>query len=492
MKDISNNKLKETNPLPKGISAYFLRLSIARKMFIGYALLVALLIVISIFVLTNLNNLNRINKSILEVDVPVINAAENMTEAFLAQDSYIRRYAILKTPDLLKTFWERSAEFETALEIVRSVPADKEFPITELSELHSDFNTFITQGFNQLGEKTSESGKAFNEEVKERQSKIVGILKSISATAARNQDKKVSSTAIIGDTTFKVAAMLCIIGFLVSIGSAAFITVNISRSVNKLKTATERIAEGDFDYVPDIQNKDEVGDLSQAFILMAKRLKKLEEMYIDASPLTRLPGGIAIENILKKRIANTEKIAFCLMDLDHFKAYNDHYGYAKGNDLIVATANIAEKAVARFGSKGDFVGHIGGDDFVVITSPDKCAAICKDVVDAFDSIAPQFYDEEDRLRGHISGKDRRGNEREFPIATISIAIVTNTKRSLQNHIEYGEIAAELKEYAKSINGSIYVIDHRRKDERSNIYKENPVDSNIVSLNKKRKEKNDQT
>ena len=116
------------------------------------------------------------------------------------------------------------------------------------------------------------------------------------------------------------------------------------------------ISEGKFDYRPNIRNKDELGDLARSFVTMAQRLKRLEEMYLDTSPLTRLPGGIAIENILNKRIAAKASIAFCLMDIDNFKAYNDHYGYAKGNDIIQATATIISEAVARYGHDNDFIG----------------------------------------------------------------------------------------------------------------------------------------
>ena len=152
------------------------------------------------------------------------------------------------------------------------------------------------------------------------------------------------------------------------------------------------------------------------------------------------------------------------MDLDNFKAYNDHYGYAKGNDLIIATAEVVDEALEKLGDKDDFIGHIGGDDFVLITGTASYNNICKYVVEEFDKIAPTFYDEEDRSRGYIHGEDRHGNERKFPLASISIAVVTNTNRKLENHIQFGEIAADLKEYAKSMDGSVYVVDQRREDD----------------------------
>ena len=223
------------------------------------------------------------------------------------------------------------------------------------------------------------------------------------------------------------------------------------------------ISEGKFDHRPDIRNKDELGDLAEAFITMAKRLKQLEEMYRDTSPLTRLPGGIAIENIMNKRIAAKASIAFCLMDIDNFKAYNDHYGYAKGNDVIQATAGIISEAAAKYGTGDDFIGHIGGDDYVLITTPDLYPQICEAVIDTFDKTIPGFYDEEDRQRGHIVGENRQGQEVKFPLATLSIAVVTNVKRNFKNHLQYGEVAAEMKEHAKTISGSTFMVDKRGDD-----------------------------
>ena len=469
----------------KGASVYFLRLSIARKMFLGYLLFVSLLVVISVFALTNLNRLNNLNRSILEIDVPVIEASDNMIDAILAQELYVRRYAILKTPEVLKVFWDRSAEFKGHLDRIKSIPEDIGFPLDDLGSMHNEYNDLLIKGFEKLEDPSSPVAKDFDDIIKAKQEKIVEFIKMMAADAVADQSQKTSTTANIGATAFKVVAFMCAIGFLLSIAAAIFVTMNISRAINKLKLATEKISEGDFDYVPDIQNKDEVGDLAQAFVTMAERLKKLEEMYIDASPLTRLPGGVAIENIIKKRIKAKASIAFCLMDLDNFKAYNDHYGYAKGNDMIVAAADIIEETVARLGSKGDFVGHIGGDDYVVISVPGKFDGICEEIVEQFDRAVPGFYDEADRERGYISGVDRHGNEREFPLASISIAVVTNSKRKIKSHIQFGEIAAELKEYAKSMEGSVYVVDHRRKPENKKDR------SKVVDLSKKRKEKRDQ-
>ena len=184
-------------------------------------------------------------------------------------------------------------------------------------------------------------------------------------------------------------------------------------------------------------------------------------MYLDASPLTRLPGGIAIENVLKKRLESNHPLAFCVLDLDNFKAFNDRYGYANGSEVIKETARIIENAVKAKGTSDDFIGHVGGDDFVVITTPAHMREISGEIIAQFDSRIPSFYSAEDRARGHILGKTRQGIEMQFPIMTISIAIVTNERRKITDPLEASEIAAELKDYAKTIPKSVFVVDKRR-------------------------------
>ena len=123
----------------------------------------------------------------------------------------------------------------------------------------------------------------------------------------------------------------------------------------------------------------------------------------------------------------------------------------------------------KYGNADDFTGHIGGDDYVVITSPDRYKKICEAIVKDFDKSIPNFYDKKDRNRGYILGENRQGDKVKFQLASISIAVVTNEKRELLNHIQFGEVAAEMKEHAKSVSGSVYMVDQRRdnRGRRSN-------------------------
>ncbi|MFH1478554.1 MAG: response regulator [Candidatus Omnitrophota bacterium] len=182
---------------------------------------------------------------------------------------------------------------------------------------------------------------------------------------------------------------------------------------------------------------------------------------LDANPLTRLPGNVSILNEMKRVMDSKGLFAVCYIDLDKFKAFNDKYGFEKGDEVIRNTARILISSVQEKGTPQDFIGHIGGDDFVVITLPDRVDEVCKTIIEKFDTLIPTVYNEEDRVRGYIIGKDRQGNKAQVPFVSISIGVVTNLKRDITHVGEIGEIGAELKEYAKSLEGSNYVTERRK-------------------------------
>lgn len=179
-----------------------------------------------------------------------------------------------------------------------------------------------------------------------------------------------------------------------------------------------------------------------------------------ANPLTGLSGNIEIQSELNYRLANKRKIAVIYCDLDNFKAFNDVYGFAKGDSAIKLTADIIRDAVQYVGNRDDFIGHIGGDDFVIITSWDKYENICKMIIEDFDNKILFLYNEEDREKGYITTINRLGQERNFPIMTISLAVVTNERRYFENALEIAEVAAEVKKYVKTLEGSNYMKDRR--------------------------------
>ncbi len=200
----------------------------------------------------------------------------------------------------------------------------------------------------------------------------------------------------------------------------------------------------------------------QELLARIRMLLRKTERDLDANPLSRLPGNVSIMSALQQRIDGKSKFAVGYVDLNKFKAYNDKYGFEHGDDVIRETARIILRTTKALGDPNDFTGHIGGDDFVFITSLDKSDAICKKIIQDFDACAPSFYNEDDRAKGFIAGKDRQGNMREIPLLSVSIGVVANDSREITHVAEIGEIGAELKEYAKSLKGSNYVKDKRKE------------------------------
>jgi GGDEF domain-containing protein len=437
-----------------------IRLSIGKKLLLGFLSYAVITLLIALFALSSLDQLNMINYSIIQRDIPLMEICDKMVENLLAQELYAGRSIILRSAEVTSLFWKRNEEFTRLIFQLKTLPQPESVPIDSLTALHEEYSWFLKEGFKAL-ESSAPKAKGFEHQAREKQEALIQLVRKISWAAKHDQMEKNKKIAEIGNRAFRVTAGLSVVGILLGILVTLIITRNISGPIHQLKLSTREISEGRFDDLPMVQSGDELEDLSKAFKEMAGRLKKLEEMYLDANPLTRLPGGVAIEEVLKVKLAEEAPLAFCLFDLRHFKGFNDRYGYARGNEVILATAEIIREAVREHGGEGDFIGHIGGDDFVLITGPGLHEIICNAVIEAFDRKIQAFYDLEDRQRGFIQGTTRTGQVVSFPIMTLSIAVVTNQQRKLKSHIQVGEIAAEMKNFAKTFSKSTYVVDRRR-------------------------------
>ena len=178
------------------------------------------------------------------------------------------------------------------------------------------------------------------------------------------------------------------------------------------------------------------------------------------SPLTGLPGNVRIEEEIDARIERAEPFAILYGDIDHFKAYNDHYGFERGDGVIRTTATLIGD-VARETSGGTaFVGHVGGDDFVAVVPPELAGRVAEAVVAAFDGVAPGLYDEVDRERGFIEVTNRRGELQRYGVVTLSIGIASTAKRSFQHYAEAVALATEMRRYTKGSQASSWAMDRR--------------------------------
>lgn len=189
---------------------------------------------------------------------------------------------------------------------------------------------------------------------------------------------------------------------------------------------------------------------------------KRTEQYLQSSPLTNLPGNHSIQQIIMARLEAHEPVAVIYFDLSNFKSYNDRYGWMAGDQIIKRLGEIIVSAVMHSGDKDIFVGHIGGDDFVVVTRPDFAEVVGKEALEQFDRMIPEYYSPEDRARGYIEMVDRQGELRQVPIISLGAAVVTNDQRPLDHALQVAQIAAEVKRYLKTLPGSQVVFDRRRQ------------------------------
>jgi diguanylate cyclase (GGDEF)-like protein len=197
-------------------------------------------------------------------------------------------------------------------------------------------------------------------------------------------------------------------------------------------------------------------------IARIRMILKRNKQVLDTNPLSKLPGNPSIQARVEREIQKNSDFAVLYIDLDNFKAFNDSYGFEAGDRVIKATANLLVKLTIQNENSEDFIGHIGGDDFIVVTTFEKAEPLAKSVITSFNEIAPSFYSREDRERGCIVSTDRQGNIRKFPFLTISIGVVHNRLRPLVSFAQVSNIGTELKKFAKAGTGGNYTID-RRKD-----------------------------
>jgi diguanylate cyclase (GGDEF)-like protein len=187
---------------------------------------------------------------------------------------------------------------------------------------------------------------------------------------------------------------------------------------------------------------------------------------LQASPLTGLPGNRQIQQILSTNLKAGVSFAVIYADLNSFKAYNDRYGFTAGDEILNYTANVLTNIVVEAGdTETDFVGHIGGDDFIIVTTPERCETICKLAIERFDAEIEDFYDSKDLEKGGIETVDRQGNKIIAPVLSISLSVVIHEKDRFSHPGQISQIAAEIKKQVKKDIKSSYLIDRRKPNSK---------------------------
>ena len=399
-----------------------------------------------LYSITGLNSISRTANEIGSIDLAAAEAVDSMRAALKAQQRAVGRFIIISDQEYRQLYFAQEGEFRKSLSILQKTG------LGALNKLQNDYDSYdrvARMVFDGASVPEGKMKSAFNlvergiEDVRSQQKHQ---LESKLAAAREKVSKAVSR-----------AMTLAFSGVIIAIFVAVFLVYSLSSSIAKLKKATHRIAAGDFDHDPKIDQGDEIGDLAKDFLVMAVRLKELEQISLDASPLTRLPGNIAIERFINRHLREKTPFAMCYLDLDNFKSYGDHYGYIKASELLKETGQVIYEAVTGIGKPDTFVGHIGGDDFVVIVDEADADAACQNIIRGIDAMIPRYYSEEDRKTGYIDGVDRYGVERRFPHISISIAALVCRPGDYGSAAEIATTAAKVKDQVKSSSGSNYSI-----------------------------------
>jgi diguanylate cyclase (GGDEF)-like protein len=241
----------------------------------------------------------------------------------------------------------------------------------------------------------------------------------------------------------------------------SYIPVVILTAKTGIKDLLTGLGGGANDYLTKPYERDEL-------LIRVKSVLEWSRSQREASPLTGLPGNIAIEREVTRRILERETFAFLYGDLDNFKAFNDHYGYGRGDEAIKFSASVFIDALESLNRDDGFLGHIGGDDFVVVTHPSVVEELAHDVVRKFEEGIKKFYDPQDRRKGHIEVETRQHGQEQYPLMTITLVYVSSASVEIDHYGKVSDIVTELKKHGKGIAGSVVLKERRRTENKQEV------------------------
>lgn len=439
-----------------------MRLTLRQQIFFGYILMVTFTLIVGCYAIWGLLELNQMTTEIIFSDMAVGEKIVKLNDCIQAQDLYEKRFLTFQQDDAESLFWNRSRDFKSLLSEIGSVQPALKGSLKNILAGHDAYDSLFSKEIALIrAGKKAEAEAISAAALKVSFGRIVASVREIDIWNKTRQNMQISRSGTLGERILMVTIILSAAAFIFGILFASLLTSHLTTAINRLKAATHSIRSGNFDSMPEIHGADELADLAISFKEMSARLKELEATNLDANPLTKLPGNLAIEKELLTRLNDTEKFSFCLVDLDNFKSFNDRYGYARGSDVIKWLGETLTVIKKELGTSDDFLGHIGGDDFVIICSPERVHSICNRIIEEFDRGIVEFYDPEDVKKGFIVSVDRNDNPAIFGIMTISIAVVNTDRTLIREPKEVALKVTELKQYAKTFAKSLYIMDRRR-------------------------------
>lgn len=433
--------------------------TLVKKVAAGYLLLVLFCLVAIGYALTGLHRQTKQSQELVDIEFKASTLLRSLRQNLLTQERLFRQALVLRDEELGLLFLARSEEFGEQWQQLGDIPgnvfADLHQAVEHYRAAQAPCRELLQRArWDETGSCSEELGRA--------RDNLLGTLDRNIADSEGAIDRQLAELTAQSRRAYRITALLALLGIGLSAPVVATVVIGIHRSVRELLEATRQIAEGRFDPSIPLDRRDEFGQLAREFAHMGEKLRELKESSLDANPLTRLPGNLALERELTARIESGEPFSQLYFDLDHFKVYNDRYGYQAGSEIIARVGVLIRETLESLGGTDDLLGHVGGDDYVVLTVPERAEAIAQQVIRDFDHMIPSCYSAEDVAAGAFTGVDRYGVERVFPLLTISIAIIDSQNLETSSAAAIGRESARMKEHLKSLPGSNYLRNRRHR------------------------------
>jgi GGDEF domain-containing protein len=435
--------------------------TVTKKVIVGYLVVVIFSLSAVGFALLRLHQQTRETERLVNVDFRSFELVRDLQQNLLAQENIEKQLLILRDPALSELRLSRNGEFTRyALALNRLAISEPMKSLVQLVENYRKADNQLSEAL--FFEHWTNAQKISNEVTVPLRIQLLNYLAELRQKQQQMINADLEKLSQNTSRAFQMTALLALIGICLSAPVSITVMISIHRSVRALKKATQKISAGRFDHQPELSGEDEFAQLARDFARMGEKLSELEQLRLDANPLTQLPGNLAIDREIDTRISRGEAFSHLYIDLDNFKAYSDRYGYKAGSDVLAKVGEMIQKVVSQNGSAEDLVGHIGGDDYVVLSSLSSGEMLAQKIIAAFEKMAPSFYNDEDRQKGSFVGEDRYGIKRTFPLMTISIAVIPSDHYVYPSRLAISQDCARLKEYLKIQEGSHYMLEKRKE------------------------------
>ncbi len=434
--------------------------TVTKKIIIGYLVIVVFSLLAVGFALFRLHQQTKQAEHLVNVDFRAFELVRDLQQNLLAQENIEKQLLILRDPALRELRLNRNEELTRYFLLLNRPPlAGILAPLPTRIKQYRDADNQLSEAL--FWHNWQEAVEISNSSMVPLRTQLLKTLAEVRQEQQQWINSGLAQLSQRAGEAYQLTLLFALIGICLSAPVSVAVIFNIHRSVKALKKATREISAGSFEHQPELSGEDEFAQLAHDFTRMGRKLRDLEQLQLDANPLTRLPGNLAIDREIELRIGHHTPFAHLYLDLDNFKVYSDRYGYKAGSDVIAQVGELIQRVVRLEGTAEDLIGHIGGDDYVVLTSIEKAEPLAKKLILEFTELAPSFYNDVDRRSGSFVGQDRYGIERTFPLMTISIAVVCSDYYDYPSRLAISQDCARLKEYLKVQEGSNYMLNRRK-------------------------------